>query len=54
MIVVALTHDGTMACFREVLKMYVNTSFCSSAHSFSTLSGMLSSPADFWMLMASN
>lgn len=51
MIVVALKHDGTMACFREVLKMSVNKSFSSSAHSFTTLPGMLSGPADFWMLM---
>lgn len=43
--------DGTMAWFKEVLKMSVKTSFSSSTQSFSTLPGMLSGPAAFWVLM---
>ncbi|KAI4890337.1 hypothetical protein NFI96_001130 [Prochilodus magdalenae] len=46
MMVVALRHVGTVALLREMLKMSVKTSINWSAHSLSTLPGMLSCPAE--------
>lgn len=47
----ALKHDGTLACFRGGFTMSVKTTFSSSAQSFSTLPGMSSGPAAVQVLM---
>ena len=48
MMVVVLKHVGTTAVLREMLKMSVRTSASWSAHSLSTLPGILSGPGAFF------